>query len=121
MVIDEARFAAVRDWNAWLRSANADDFGTPNPLEVTMAETLTRLVPGEWNIVLGIELARSLGVRDGDKVTLVAPGGQVTYHGPYVPLQGQEMSEAYRSVLNISTTVKARSSPACCSTSRREG
>src|SRR5207248_2521777 len=30
-----------------------------------------------------------------------------TYHGPYQPLQGQEMSEAYRSVLNISTTVKA--------------
>src|SRR5205085_2953776 len=29
------------------------------------------------------------------------------YHGTYAPLHGQEMSEAYRSVLNISTTVKA--------------
>src|SRR4051812_42612790 len=25
-------FAAVRDWNAWLRYATQDDFGTPNPL-----------------------------------------------------------------------------------------
>ena len=40
-----------------------------------------RLVPGEWNIVLGIELARQLGVREGDKVTIVAPGGQVTPAG----------------------------------------
>jgi lipoprotein-releasing system permease protein len=40
-----------------------------------------KLVPGEWNIVLGIELARSLGVREGDQVTLVAPGGQVTPAG----------------------------------------
>src|SRR5690348_16031510 len=31
----------------------------------------------------------------------------VVYHGPYAPLQGQHMSEAYRSVLDISTTVKA--------------
>src|SRR3982751_4284167 len=43
--------------------------------------TLKRLVPGEWGIVLGVELARSLDVRDGDKVTLVAPGGQVTPAG----------------------------------------
>src|SRR6476619_4806433 len=40
--------------------------------------TLARLVPGEWSVVLGGELARSLGVRVGDKVTLVVPGGQVT-------------------------------------------
>src|SRR5215468_6881069 len=25
-------FAAVRDWNAWLRRAHQDDFGNPNPL-----------------------------------------------------------------------------------------
>ena len=42
---------------------------------------LARLVPGEWNVVLGIELARSLGVREGDKVTVVLPGGQVTPAG----------------------------------------
>jgi lipoprotein-releasing system permease protein len=43
--------------------------------------TLTRLVPGSWSVVLGGELARSLGVRPGDKVTIVLPGGQVTPAG----------------------------------------
>ena len=43
--------------------------------------TLAKLVPGNWNVVLGIELARSLGVRTGDRVTLVLPGGQVTPAG----------------------------------------
>ena len=42
---------------------------------------LTRLVPGEFGVVLGGELARSLGVIEGDKVTLVAPSGQVTPAG----------------------------------------
>lgn len=42
---------------------------------------LTRLVPGEFGVVLGVELARGLGVRQGDKVTLVAPSGQVTPAG----------------------------------------
>jgi lipoprotein-releasing system permease protein len=43
--------------------------------------TLDRLQPGQWNIVLGIELARALGVRQGDSVTVVAPSGQVTPAG----------------------------------------
>jgi lipoprotein-releasing system permease protein len=43
--------------------------------------TLANLRPGEWNVVLGGELARQLGVRVGDKVTLVAPSGQVTPAG----------------------------------------
>ena len=42
---------------------------------------LSRLVPGEFGLVLGGELARSLGVQEGDKVTLVAPSGQVTPAG----------------------------------------
>jgi lipoprotein-releasing system permease protein len=42
---------------------------------------LKRLVPGQWGVVLGIELARSLGVREGDKVTVVLPGGEVTPAG----------------------------------------
>jgi lipoprotein-releasing system permease protein len=43
--------------------------------------TFDKLVPGEFGIVLGVELARSLFVQPGDKVTLVAPGGQVTPAG----------------------------------------
>ena len=42
---------------------------------------LARLVPGQFGIVLGAELAKSLYVREGDQVTLVAPGGQVTPAG----------------------------------------
>jgi lipoprotein-releasing system permease protein len=42
---------------------------------------LRRLVPGQFGLVLGGELARQLGVREGDSVTLIAPGGQVTPAG----------------------------------------
>jgi lipoprotein-releasing system permease protein len=43
--------------------------------------TLAQLTPGAWRIVLGGELARALGVKAGDSVTLIAPGGQVTPAG----------------------------------------
>jgi len=39
---------------------------------------LARLKPGAWGIVLGIELARQLGVAEGDKITVVAPSGDVS-------------------------------------------
>lgn len=39
------------------------------------------LRPGEFNIVLGIELARALHVGIGQKVTMIAPQGQVTPAG----------------------------------------
>jgi lipoprotein-releasing system permease protein len=42
---------------------------------------LARLQPGSWNIVLGVQLARTLGVREGDTITLVTPGGQTTPAG----------------------------------------
>ena len=51
-------------------------------LAVTLKNgALARLVPGDFGVVLGGELARALGVREGDKLTLVAPGGQVTPAG----------------------------------------
>jgi lipoprotein-releasing system permease protein len=43
--------------------------------------TLARLVPGGFDVVLGVQLARSLGVHEGDKVTIVLPGGTVTPAG----------------------------------------
>jgi lipoprotein-releasing system permease protein len=43
--------------------------------------TFAALRPGQWNIVLGAELARLLGARIGDKVTVAAPGGQTTPAG----------------------------------------
>jgi lipoprotein-releasing system permease protein len=45
------------------------------------AGTLEALRPGEFGIVLGQELARSLGVAPGDRVVLIAPQGQVTPAG----------------------------------------
>ena len=46
-----------------------------------MAGKLESLVPGEFGIALGSELARALGARAGDKVTLIAPQGLVTPAG----------------------------------------
>lgn len=43
--------------------------------------SLDALKPGEFGIVLGLELARALGVVPGEKVVLVAPQGQVTPAG----------------------------------------
>ncbi|MFW5330729.1 lipoprotein-releasing ABC transporter permease subunit [Hydrogenophaga sp. ZJX-1] len=51
-------------------------------LVADLADTvLPRLVPGEFGVILGGELARSLGVGTGDTVTLIAPSGQVTPAG----------------------------------------
>lgn len=44
-------------------------------------DTLAKLESGAFNVVLGAELARNLGVRPGDAVTMIAPGGQVTPAG----------------------------------------
>ena len=43
--------------------------------------SLQSLVAGEFNIVVGSALARSLGLRIGDKLTLIVPQGQVTPAG----------------------------------------
>ncbi len=43
--------------------------------------SLDALRPGEFGVVLGIDLARALGVLPGDKVALVAPQGLVTPAG----------------------------------------
>jgi ubiquinol-cytochrome c reductase cytochrome b subunit len=74
-------------------------------------KTLRYLFPDHWSFLLG-EVALYCFI------VLVATGtylalfytdstADVVYHGPYVPLQGQHMTEAYRSVLDISFTVKA--------------
>ncbi|MBX9962059.1 MAG: lipoprotein-releasing ABC transporter permease subunit [Burkholderiales bacterium] len=63
--------------------------GVTPELENTVAEfgqsmkqgALGNLAPGEFGIVLGSELARNLGVRMNEKVTVIAPQGQVTAAG----------------------------------------
>lgn len=46
-----------------------------------VASVLQRLQPGAFGVVLGADLARNLGVREGDHITLIAPSGQVTPAG----------------------------------------
>ena len=67
---------------ALLRGISPAEEASVTPLAAQLqGTTFAKLKPGEWNIVLGIELARSLGVREGDKITVVTPGGQVTPAG----------------------------------------
>jgi ubiquinol-cytochrome c reductase cytochrome b subunit len=74
-------------------------------------KSLRYLFPDHWSFLLGEVALYAF-------VVLVATGtylalfyddstAKVVYHGPYAPLQGQGMTHAYRSVLDISTTVKA--------------
>jgi lipoprotein-releasing system permease protein len=42
---------------------------------------LQRLVPGQFGVLLGEDLARSLGVLPGDQITLMVPSGQITPAG----------------------------------------
>jgi lipoprotein-releasing system permease protein len=42
---------------------------------------LSDLKPGEWGLILGADLARALGVVQGDKVAVIAPQGVVTPAG----------------------------------------
>ncbi|MDN3920686.1 lipoprotein-releasing ABC transporter permease subunit [Roseateles violae] len=67
---------------AVIRGVSPAEEATVTPLAAQLKDgVLAELQPGGWGIVLGAELARSLGVSRGDKITLVAPGGQVTPAG----------------------------------------
>jgi ubiquinol-cytochrome c reductase cytochrome b subunit len=76
-----------------------------------LQKTLRYLFPDHWSFLLGeVALyAFIVLVATGIYLTFffVDSTREVVYHGPYGPLQGQHMSEAYRSVLDISTRVKA--------------
>jgi ubiquinol-cytochrome c reductase cytochrome b subunit len=76
-----------------------------------LRKQLRYLFPDHWSFLLGEVALYAF-------IVLVATGtylalfytdstSQVVYHGPYAPLQGQHMTAAYRSVLDISTSVKA--------------
>jgi ubiquinol-cytochrome c reductase cytochrome b subunit len=74
-------------------------------------KTLRYLFPDHWSFLLGevalycfivlLVTGTYLAFFYTDSTT------QVVYHGPYAPLDGQHMTAAYRSVIGISTTVKA--------------
>ena len=56
-----------------------------------------RLQAGRFGVILGQELARALGVRTGDAVTLIAPSGQVTPAGVMPRLRQLEVLAVFDS------------------------
>jgi ubiquinol-cytochrome c reductase cytochrome b subunit len=76
-----------------------------------LRKTLRYLFPDHWSFLLGEVALYAFIVLVGTGVYLTLfyedSTARVVYHGPYVPLQGHEMTHAYRSVLDLSTTVKA--------------
>ena len=59
----------------------AEEATRDRPRRQAKDTTLARLVPGSGNVVLGVELAKLARRREGDKVSLILPGGQVTAAG----------------------------------------
>jgi lipoprotein-releasing system permease protein len=65
-----------------VRGISPNDEATVTDVAARLKDSvLAKLQPGGFGIVLGIELARNLGVKAGDPITIVAPGGQVTPAG----------------------------------------
>ena len=78
--------------------------------DTSKQSSLARLVSGEFGVVLGVELARNLGVREGDKVTLMAPSGQVTPAGVVPRLKQMTVVGTFDSATTNTTR------PWCCCT-----
>ncbi|HEY7398099.1 MAG TPA: cytochrome b N-terminal domain-containing protein [Gaiellaceae bacterium] len=85
-----------------------DQRSSTSPL---LRKTLRYLFPDNWSFLLGEVALYSFVVLvlTGTYLALFYTDStkEVTYHGSYAPLQGQQMSEAYHSVLNISMSVRA--------------
>ena len=76
-----------------------------------LRKALRYVFPDHWSFLLGEMALYSfvLLVGTGIYLTLFFKPSLTTvhYHGPYAPLQGREMSEAYKSTVDISLQVKA--------------
>ena len=76
---EDMKGAMVRGIDPALEPSVSDIFAE---VKTSQAESvLKKLVSGEFGVVLGGELARAMGVIEGDSVTLIAPSGQVTPAG----------------------------------------
>ena len=76
-----------------------------------LRRTLRYLFPDHWSFLLGEVSLYAFVVLVGTGIYLTLfyedSTAKVVYHGDYAPLQGREMTHAYRSVLDLSTNVKA--------------
>jgi ubiquinol-cytochrome c reductase cytochrome b subunit len=74
-------------------------------------KTLRYLFPDHWSFLLGEVALYAFIVLVGTGIYLTLffhpSSATTTYHGSYVPLQGMQMTEAYKSVVDISFDVKA--------------
>jgi hypothetical protein len=66
-------FAAIRDWNAWLRYETVDDFGHPNPLAGDIQRIYTEISSQPGRLLndfrhLGFNQAEKVGNQAGKKV-----------------------------------------------------
>src|SRR5579875_1835895 len=83
-----------------------DRFGSSRFLQSAM----DKIFPDHWSFMVG-EIAMYcfiILVITGVYIALfyVPSGQEVVYHGSYTPLDGQRMSEAYQSVINLSFNVR---------------
>lgn len=77
-----------RNQGAMVNGINPDWEGRVSIIGEHMRQgELADLVPGEWNVVLGSMLARSLGVGVGDRVTLLVPEASITPAGVFPRLK----------------------------------
>ena len=82
---------------ALVRGIDPEREGEVTDLAATNADVLKQLTPGSFNIVLGKELARQMGVGVGDTVTLIAPSGQVTPAGVVPRLKQMKVAGTFDS------------------------
>jgi len=84
-----------------------DRFGSSRWLQSAM----DKIFPDHWSFMVGEIAMYSLIVLIITGIYLalfyVPSGAEVVYHGSYKPLDGQTMSEAYQSVINLSFHVRA--------------
>ena len=76
-----------------------------------LRKALRYLFPDHWSFLLGEVALYAFMVLVGTGIYLtfffVDSTHDVVYHGTYAPLQGQHMTEAYKSVVDLSLDVKA--------------
>ena len=72
---------------------------------------LDKIFPDHWSFMLGEIALYSFVILLGTGVFLtlyyVPSGHEIVYHGSYVPLQGQKVSEAYASTVGLSFDVRS--------------
>ncbi len=65
---------------------------TVSDFKEVISGSLSNLQAGEFRVILGLELAKQIGVTVGDRITLIAPSGQMTPAGVIPRLKAFEIT-----------------------------